>query len=99
MQNHFINRPTNSIIYSDEFTVVQLPLQYLIQEETKAQKRALGCMKVSEYPKQSHSALGTQGESLSLSLEHFSIHCLMAQSSAVLAAPPGQAWMGTERCV
>lgn len=34
-QNHFTNRPTNSITYSDEFAVVQLPLQYLTQEEAK----------------------------------------------------------------
>lgn len=40
-QNHFISRPTNSIIYSGEFTLVQLPLQYPIQEERKPQKRAL----------------------------------------------------------
>lgn len=46
-QNHFINRPTTSIIYSDEFTVVQLALQYPMQDEIrKASKRALGCIKV-----------------------------------------------------
>lgn len=35
-QNLFINRLSNSITYSDRF--VQLPLQYLIQEETKKER-------------------------------------------------------------
>lgn len=34
-----------------------------------------------------------------LALEHFSIPSLMAQSPAVLAAPPEQAWVGSERCL
>lgn len=42
-QNHFINWPTNSITHSDEFTVVQLALQYLIQEKAKkASEESLG---------------------------------------------------------
>lgn len=63
-QNLFINSPTNSITYSDKFALVQLLLQYLIQEETKKEsEKSPG--PVLRYT----SALSTQGASLFLSLE------------------------------